>query len=382
MNRAMQTSLGALLLGVIWAAPLAAQGSVSTQGFGYPTGGLSTRAASAGGAFAEFDFATARNPSSLLGWGRGGVYMQYDPEFRSVRAPGGSEDAVLARFPMTMAAAQVGARGIAAVSFSTLLDRTWATRVRGGQILGPDSVGYLETVESTGAINDLRLALAYSVSSTLSVGAGVHGVTGGNRMLLVRTFDDSLKYGTLVRGLTLSYLGSAVSFGATWRPSSDLAMAASARLGGNLDLRIGDELAASASVPARLGFSVRYDGLPGASVAFTAEQTSWSDMQGLSVSGTSLVAHDAWEYGAGAELSGPRVRGVPALISLGYRQRDLPFSIGPGAVAERFLAAGLGIPIAGPRAIFDLGMQRASRGSIGGVRETAVILSFGLTIRP
>lgn len=380
MNRATQSSLGALLLGALWAAPLTAQGSVSTQGFGYPAGGLSTRAAGAGGAFAEFDFATTRNPSSLLGWGRGGVYLQYDPEFRSVSAPGGSEDALIARFPLTMAAVQVGPRGIAAVSFSTLLDRTWATRVRGGQILGPDSVGYLETVESTGAINDLRLALAYSISDAFSVGLGVHGVTGDNRLLLVRTFDDSLKYGTLIRGLTLSYLGNAFSLGATWRPSRYLAMAASARLGGDLDLRIGDTLAASATVPARMGFSVRYDGLPGASVAFTAEQTNWSDMQGLSES--SLVAHDVWEYGAGAELSGPRIRGVPALISLGYRRRDLPFSIGPGEVSERFLSAGLGLPIAGPRAIFDIGMQRASRGAISGVRETALILSFALTIRP
>lgn len=380
MNRALHSSLGVLLLGAAWAAPLAAQGSVSTQGFGYPAGGLSTRAASAGGAFAEFDFSTTRNPSSLLGWGRGGVYLQYDPEFRSVTAPDGSEDALIARFPLTMAAVQVGPRGIAAVSYSTLLDRTWATRVRGGQVLGPDSVGYLESVESTGAINDLRLALAYSISDDFSVGVGVHGVTGTNRMLLVRTFDDSLKYGTLIRGLTLSYLGNAFSLGATWRPSRVLALAASARFGGTLDLRIGDTLAASASVPGRMGFSVRYDGLPGASVAFTAEQTSWSDMQGLSAS--ALVAHDAWEYGAGAELSGPRVRGVPALISLGYRQRDLPFSIGTGELSEKFLSAGLGIPLAGPRAIFDVGMQRASRGTISGVSETALILSFGLTVRP
>lgn len=361
---------------------MGAQGSVSTQGFGYPAGGLSTRAASAGGAFAEFDFATTRNPSSLLGWGRGGVYLQYDPEFRSVRAPGGSEDAVIARFPLTMAAVQVGSRGIAAVSYSTLLDRTWATRVRGGQILGPDSVGYLERVESTGAINDLRLALAYSVTDAFSVGAGVHGMTGGNRLLLVRTFDDSLTYGTLIRGLTLSYLGNAVSLGATWRPSRFLAVAASARLGGNLDLRIGDTVAATANVPSRMGLSVRYDGLPGASVAFTAERTNWSDMQDLSVPGSPIVTHDAWEYGAGAELSGPRLRGVPALISLGYRQRDLPFSVGPAEVPERLISAGIGIPIAGPRAIVDIGMQRASRGTINGVRESAMILSFGLTIRP
>ena len=49
------------------ATTAAAQGTISTQGFGYPTGGLSTRAAAGGGAFGEFDFSTSRNPSSLLG---------------------------------------------------------------------------------------------------------------------------------------------------------------------------------------------------------------------------------------------------------------------------------------------------------------------------
>ena len=50
-----------------------AQGAISTQGFGYPTGGLSTRATAGGGAFGEFDFSSPRNPSSTLGWGRGGL---------------------------------------------------------------------------------------------------------------------------------------------------------------------------------------------------------------------------------------------------------------------------------------------------------------------
>ncbi|HSA57068.1 MAG TPA: hypothetical protein VLE53_15255 [Gemmatimonadaceae bacterium] len=380
MSRVRIVLSASVLAGAAWTAPLGAQGSVSTQGFGYPAGGLSTRAAASGGAFAEFDFATPRNPSSLLGWGRGGGYLQYDPEFRSVTAAAGSENALIARFPVAIAAVQLGPRAMAAVSFSTLLDRTWATRVRGAQILGPDSVGYLESVESTGAISDLRLALAYSVSEAFSVGLGVHGLTGENRMELVRIFDDSLKYGALVRRLTLSYLGNAVSLGATWRPSRYLAVAASTRLGGDLDLRIDDAVAARATTPGRIGFSVRYDGLPGASVAFTADQTSWSNMRGLSEN--TLVAHDVWEYGVGMELSGPPLRGVPALFSLGYRQRDLPFSVGVGEVPERFLAAGLGIPLAGPRAIVDIGVQRASRGTVDGVRETALILSFGLTIRP
>lgn len=357
-----------------------AQGSISTQGFGYPTGGLSTRAAAAGGGFAEFDFSTPRNPSSTLGWGRGGLYFQYEPEFRRVTAGPASDNTMTARFPLWMAGMQLGSRAMGTVTASTLLDRTWATQVRGGQILGPDSVGYEERVESSGAINDIRLGVSYSVRPSFSVGLGVHGYTGENRMNLARQFDDSLRYGTLFRQLTIAYLGSAISAGATWRPHRELAVAASMRRGGALDVRVADTVVATGSVPDRYGAGLRFDGLPGASVAVSIERTEWSSLGELSQ--TSLTANDTWEVGAGLEMTGPRFRAVPTLIYVGYRHRDLPFAIGGDAVSERFYSAGAGIPLAGPRVILDLAIQRATRGPALGVSEKAWIMSLGFTVRP
>lgn len=357
-----------------------AQGSISTQGFGYPTGGLSTRAAAAGGGFAEFDFSSPRNPSSTLGWGRGGLYFQYEPEFRRVTAGPASENTMTARFPIWMAGMQLGSRAMGTVTASTLLDRTWATRIRGGQILGPDSVGYEERVESAGAINDIRLGVSYSVRPTLSVGVGLHGYTGENRMNLTRTFDDSLRYGTLVRELTIGYLGNAFSLGATWRPHRQFAIAASMRTGGNLDVRIADTVVASGSMPNRFGAGVRFDGFPGTSVGISVERTQWSSLGELSQ--TSLVANDSWEIGAGVEAAGPKFRAVPVLIYLGYRKRDLPFSIAGEVVPETFYSAGAGIPLAGPRVILDMAIQRASRGPVTGVSEKAWIVSLGFTVRP
>ena len=357
-----------------------AQGSISTQGFGYPTGGLSTRAAAAGGGFAEFDFSSPRNPSSTLGWGRGGLYFQYEPEFRHVTAGPASENTMTARFPIWMAGMQLGSRAMGTVTASTLLDRTWATRIRGGQILGPDSVGYEERVESAGAINDIRVGVSYSVRPTFSVGVGVHGYTGENRMNLTRTFDDSLRYGTLVRELTIGYLGNAFSLGATWRPHRQVAIAASMRTGGNLDVRIADTVVASGSMPNRFGAGIRYDGFPGTSVGVSVERTQWSSLGELSQ--TSLVANDSWEIGAGVETAGPKFRAVPVLIYLGYRKRDLPFSVAGEVVPETFYSAGAGIPLAGPRVILDMAIQRASRGPVTGVSEKAWIVSLGFTVRP
>jgi len=357
-----------------------AQGSVSTQGFGYPTGGLSTRAAAGGGAFGEFDFSSPRNPSSSLGWGRGGLYFQYEPEMRRVAGDKGTDNTTTARFPVWMAAVQLGTRGMATLSSSTLLDRTWKTRIRGGQVLGPDSVGYEEAVESVGAINDIRLGIAYSVRQSFSVGLGVHAITGENRMSLVRQFDDSLRFGTLVRDLTIGYLGRAFSGGATWRPNSSLALAVSARAGGVLDLRIADTLIASGTLPARVGAAVRFDGIPGASLAVSVERTEWSSLGDLAQ--TSLVANDVTEIGVGLEMAGPRISATPSLLYIGYRSRDLPFSVAGQVVPEHFYSTGASIPLSGPRVILDMALQRASRGTVAGITESAWIVSLGFTVRP
>jgi hypothetical protein len=358
----------------------AAQGSISTQGFGYPTGGLSTRAAAAGGAFGEFDYSSPRNPSSTLGWGRGGLYFQYEPEYRRVTAGPSADNTMTARFPIWMAGMQLGSRAMGTLTSSTLLDRTWATRIRGGQILGPDSVGYEERVESAGAINDVRLGVSYSVRQTFSIGIGLHGFTGENRMSLTRQFDDSLRYGTLIRELTIGYLGNAISAGVTWRPHPQIAVAASVRSGGNLDVRIADTLIASGSMPNRFGAGVRYDGFPGASVAISVERTQWSSLGALSQ--TSLTANDTWEVGAGLEMAGPKFRAVPALFYLGYRYRDLPFSVAGEVVPERFFSGGAGIPLAGPRVVLDMALQHATRGPVAGISERAWIISLGFTVRP
>jgi hypothetical protein len=199
-------------------------------------------------------------------------------------------------------------------------------------------------------------------------------------MNLTRQFADSLRYGTLIRNLTIGYLGNAFSAGATWRPHRQVALAASMRMGGSLDVRIADTLAASGSLPNRFGAGVRFDGLPGASVAVSVERTEWSSLGELSQ--TSLTANDTWEIGAGVELAGPKFRAVPTLLYLGYRRRDLPFSIGGEVVPERFYSGGAGIPLAGPRVILDMAVQHATRGPVAGVSERAWIISLGFTVRP
>ncbi|MBK6487906.1 MAG: hypothetical protein IPF98_13770 [Gemmatimonadetes bacterium] len=363
-----------------FAAPVRGQGTLSTQGFGYPLGGLSTRAAATGGALSEFDHLSSRNPAALTLWGRTGLYVQYDPEFRSVESGAATDRTTTSRFGAIAAGFTVGERWSIGVSSHAFLDRSWATNFRSGQRLGDDSVSYAERFSSKGGINDNRVAVAYRLHPKVVLGAGLHLLSGENRLNLVREFDDSVRYGTLTRDISLTYSGTAASAGIVVSPFRRLALAGSYRQGGSMKLRVVDTLRTEANVPSRYGVAVRLEPLSGVSLLVGADRTEWSRMNGLG--SASAAAQDTWEYSAGAQFAGQRLRNTPWTYSVGYRQRDLPFAAAGVPVTEKLFAGGLGIPIAGPRGMLELALQRAVREAATATSERAWLLSVGFIVRP
>lgn len=357
-----------------------AQGTLSTQGFGYPLGGLSTRAAATGGALSEFDPLSSRNPAALPGWGRSGLYVQYDPEFRSIKSATETDRTTTSRFGAIAAGFTFGQRWAVGLSSNSFLDRSWATTIRSGQRLGDDSVSYSERFASRGGINDNRIGVAYRLFPRVVVGAGIHLFSGENRLNLVRQFDDSVRYGTLARDITLTYSGIAGSAGVVVTPSRWLALAGSFRQGGDLKLRVVDTLRTQAKVPSRYGFAARLEPVNGLTLLAGADHVEWSRLNGLGSAGA--AATDAWEYSAGAQFAGQRTRNTAWMYSLGYRQRDLPFDAAGELVHEKILSGGVAIPLAGPRGTIDLALQRAARDATGPTQERAWLLSVGFTVRP
>jgi hypothetical protein len=85
---------------VAFSAVAGAQGTLSTQGFGYPTGQMSTRSVGAGGALAEIDPLSVTNPAALLGLGGSALYFQAEPEYRTINRASASQRSTIARFPV------------------------------------------------------------------------------------------------------------------------------------------------------------------------------------------------------------------------------------------------------------------------------------------
>ena len=381
-GRAARAARGAVAVAALSALPRAAhgQGALSTQGFGYPLGGLSTRAAATGGALAEFDHLSSRNPASVAGWGRSGLYVQYDPELRTLQSGDLTDRTTTARFGTLGAGFTIGERWALGVSSHSFLDRSWSTSVRSGQRLGDDSVSFTERFSSRGGIGDKRLAVAYRLLPRLTVGGGLHLYSGENRLNLVRQFDDSVRYGTLDRDVTLSYTGTGASAGVVFVPFRWLALAGSVRQGGTMRLRVVDTVRTEAKVPSRYGGAIRLDVIPGLTLLGSADRSEWSRMNGLGSAQAS--ARDAWDYGAGAEFAGQRTRNAAWVYSLGFRQRDLPFSANGAVVSERSLTGGVSLPLAGPRGTVDVALQRATREAAGAVSERAWLVSVGFSVRP
>lgn len=357
----------------------AAQGSLSVQGFGYPTGQLSSRALATGGALGEFDPFSLRNPAALASWGRPALFFQYEPEYRQVNAGGETGGVRLTRFPLVAVATPVRSRVWAGVSVATFLDRTWASRVSRRTLVRDDSVTLTTVSRSDGAINDVRLGVAWTVRPAFHVGAGLHAYTGVNRIFVGDEFGG-VQDDTLVNAV-IAYSGLAASLGAEWQLARHLGVAASARRGGTLRSSRSDSTLSRGDVPNRVGVAVRFEGIAGTRIGLGFDWEGWSSMGSLRAPASSLRVFDATTISLGAETLGPRWFGQQIPLRLGARRRSLPFGVGDTRVNELAIGGGLGLPLAAGRAQLDLALLRAMR-TADQLRERSWTISAGFAVRP
>jgi hypothetical protein len=359
-----------------------AQGALSLQGLGYPTGGLSARAEGTGGGLGDFDPLSLVNPSSLASVGSSALFFQYSPEIRRVTAGSNTAKTTTARFPLVAGVLPMGQTWTLGLSSSTFLDRSSETSLVRRQQVGAitDSADVTERNKVLGAINDVRLALAWARGPGFRVGFGAHVFTGSNRITFLQIFPDSVRYISTSQTGRISFAGFAGSAGLEYRPSRTLGFALSGRMGGDLRAESGDTAIGRARLPDHYSASVIYEGITGASISARLAHDAWSSLSTLSSS--NIKGFDGWDTGVGVEATGPRILQRVVMVRAGARTRTLPFGFNGEKVSETSFMAGLGAPLARERASFDFSVQRANRTVGGDVKERGFILSFGLRVSP
>ena len=373
----------AVLLSLAPFSGMAAQGALSTQGFGYPPGQMSTRARATGGGIAEFDSDSPINPASIALTGEPRMFLQYEPEFRKLTSGGNASNTMTARFPVFAASIPFFSHSSIGVSASTFLDRSASTSITREQEVAGTISTVTENTRFLGAMNDLRLAFGWAPSQKFQIGLGVHAYTGQNRTFFSQTFPDSLKFASISQTTTLGFRGYAGSAGILVRPSRNIGFAVSGRKGQKIEARNADSAVSEANIPDRIGFAVAFEGIPGSSISAHASKEMWSKINGLG-SAAGATAVDTWEGGFGVESLGPRIMSRQTVLRLGSRYRTLPFLAAGEEVKELSFAGGVGAQFFRNRAQFDVTLERAGRKAEGNVdaKERAFILSFGLRVRP
>ena len=370
--------------GMAAAAPLGAQGNVSTQGYGYPQGQLSARALSMGGSIGEIEPGSALNPAALGRLASRAVLFQIEPEYRSVTSAARTDRTTTARYPLVNIGVPFGERIVIGVAASSLLDRTWQTTSTKTQNIGGDDVETTAEEASQGAINDLRFSTTWTNRRWLYVGVGISAVTGRNVMTTFEQYSDSA-FSPYSSNRILSYTGSALSAGVQMLSDRfNTVVGFSSRMGNSLKMKANDTTLARGDVPSRFGASAAFTGLQGTVLAVRVNRDQWSAMTPmLSNAAAGEKAHDAWDLGIGGEFTGPRVLGQTVMLRTGGRSRTLPFEAAGKTVSEKSAGLGTGLNFGGGRMSADLTLVRQWRSAdLPSISERAWTFSLSLTARP
>ena len=379
---------GALTVGI--AAGADAQGTLSTQGLGFPPGQLSTHAKSMGGATGETDPVSPLNPAAIGLLNAPILAFQVEPEYRELTIGGRSIRTTVSRFPLFMGALTLGGKWAVSLSASTLLDRTYETVTRDSQIVNGDSVNSTVTERSEGAINDVRVAVAYAPSTWLRIGVGAHALTGSDVLATTRAFDDTIRFVTDAQRTVVGFGGTAMSVGAITMFPRVGALGVTYRRGGSIRAYDDDLVVGSGRAPDHIGVSAVYLGIRGTALAVRAAKDNWSQLEGMA---RTLNVHEGWDMGVGADVTGPRFGSSAIGLRAGARWRTLPFAPSTTPVKEKTWSGGFVLPFARRGVELHVGALRASRSmdtnpiadpfpGSSPISEKSWTLSTGFSVRP
>ncbi|HEU4649188.1 MAG TPA: hypothetical protein VFS33_09025, partial [Gemmatimonadales bacterium] len=358
-----------LLLAAIPAAAQAQASQFGVRGLGFPGREESARALGTAGAFGLFDGESSLTPASLAYLGLMTASFNGMSDYRSSESPAGSASIRNFRFPQFLVGGPIKGFPLAAsFSYSNYMTRDFSLAFPGTTSFGGGPpIGIVDTLESNGGINDLRLALAYRPGRRVSIGVAGHILTGTNRLTLKRVFSDTL-YATALQRSELSFSSYGISVGLLAQLTNTLAISALARTDGTAGIeRDSTAEVGQVDLPITLGGGLRWHASRRLELAGHAIWRNWSTAndQLLALGGTG--ANNTLEFAGGLEFAtnGKHPGHLP--LRLGVRSSTLPFPVNVGEEAKEFgVAAGTSYSFAAERGTLSFALERVWRSEAAG----------------
>ena len=372
-----------VLLAVLVPAALTAQSSqFGVRGLGFPGRALAVRSMGSGGGFGLFDAESSQNPAALANVTALASGFTITQVFRTVENPAGSASVRNTRFPQLSVAGPVRTLPIAiGFSFSNYTSRDFTLATSGTIDLRGTPVNVSDTFSSRGGLNDFRIAGSYRLGDRWAVGAGFHIISGSNRLVSTRIFDDPGFLSSRQRA-ELSYTGVGLSAGVTRLFGANLGLAAFLRTDGHLNMDRDSTRLGTIDLPFSFGLGVRWRPVPSLDLAGQTMVRTWSGANSdlLAMGGTG--AQNTIEVAAGAEYTSDLRRPYRRPLRFGVHYATLPFTLVTGQQGHELgVSAGSGVRFAQQRAGIDLAIEHVWR-SEGVYSENGFLISFGVSVRP
>jgi len=377
-------ALTLLLAGAIVPQALPAQSSqFGVRGLGLPGREQSVRALGTGGAFASFDGESSVSPASLAFLGRITATFTILNDYRSTATPAGEASIRDPRFPQFLVGGPIRRFPLTlGLSYSNYTTRDYSLAFPATITLRGQPVAVNDTIESRGGINDFRLAAAYRLGQRWVVGAGAHIITGSNRVEVRRTFADT-NYVASRQRAELSYAGFGMSVGVIGQFGEVLMVSAMARTDGRVSLDRDSTEVGKVDLPITVGGAARLRITPKLHVAGQALYRNWSTANDDLVALGGTGAANTLEASGGFEFTPDPRRPYKRPIRLGVRYAELPFPLTAGESASEYgVSLGSGLSFAADRAVIGVSVERAWRDQGAAYKETAWIVTAGVTVRP
>lgn len=338
------------------------------NGLGVPGRPESARARATGGAFAMFDpfsglTEVAITASSQLSASAVGAVSYITDDLDGVRGTRRST-----RFPLFQISGPAWGGVVIGGGFSNYLDRSYRVSLTDTIPLGGSRQQVTDVLSSDGGVSDLRVVAARQIGP-LTLGVGLHLLSGSTRLLASRTFTDTSAYRGVTQTDEIAFRGSGASASAMLSIGRALRIAGFARSDTRLRSELNAVEVARNDLPTAVGGGVYLQVTPQIALAASVIRTSWSVSADSNAFNTTV-------WSAGGEVGG---RHFP--LRIGVRGGQMPFGPGGTAPREFTVSAGTGVLFAQGRGIIDVAIERQRRTGAG-LTETIYTGLFGVTVRP